>query len=68
MFGVRTGHKKSLGLSTIEGNFDGSVAKRDHGHHTLSCLRFAMYGKGIGSDRDLLKIARANWPSTVGLL
>ncbi|QKK26844.1 hypothetical protein [Rhizobium hidalgonense] len=61
MFGyVRKRHRKPLGLSIVEGNFDGSVAKRDHGHQILPSLRFAMYGQGIGSDRDLLKIVRSN--------
>ncbi|OWO89354.1 hypothetical protein B5E41_30600 [Rhizobium esperanzae] len=61
MFGyVRTCHRKPLRLSIVEGSFDGSVAKRDYGPKSLSHLRFTMYGEGIGSDRDLLKIARAN--------
>jgi hypothetical protein len=61
MFGyVRTRLRKPLGLSIVEGNFDGSVAKRDHGPKSLSRLRFMMYGEGTGSDSDVLKIARAN--------
>jgi hypothetical protein len=61
MFGyVRTRHRKPLGLSIVEENFDGSAAKRGHGHQTLSSLRFIMYGEGFGSDSDLLKIATAN--------
>jgi hypothetical protein len=61
MFGyVRTRHRKPQGLSIVEGNFDGSLSKRDDGPRTLSSLRFKMYGEGTGSDRELLKIARAN--------
>ena len=66
MFGsVQYLHKKLFRYSVIDGSFGEGRAP----HHprpgsphiqSLSAMRLTLYGQGIGTDADLLKIARAH--------